>query len=233
MEIAIFNKITTEGVITSIEENSKKYHVGFYADMNNAPERKLVKESASEIGGIIKELEAARISITKANTLAVNKEHKLILERLQVANAPFQVLIDEYTEQRKKILADEKRVIELRAAMVQKEDDHEMGLLINKTFEYDKAEQLKAEQKIQFEIKILAEESARISHDRIHERIIEKEKQDRINAKNARLADIKHVRKVNTDILFVLVSNGISEEDSKTMIRLAAKKELPQLTINY
>ena len=111
MEITIFKEITTEGVIKSIEENSAKYHVGFYADMNNLPERKQVKESASEIGGIIKELEAARIKITKANTQAVNKEHKAILDRLTVANKPFQDLIDEYTAQRKKVLADEKRVV--------------------------------------------------------------------------------------------------------------------------
>jgi hypothetical protein len=37
MEITIFKEITTEGVIKSIEENSAKYHVGFYADMNNLP----------------------------------------------------------------------------------------------------------------------------------------------------------------------------------------------------
>tara|TARA_R110000737_G_scaffold353117_1_gene402429 strand:- start:10380 stop:11069 length:690 start_codon:yes stop_codon:yes gene_type:complete len=229
MEIAIFNKITTEGVITSIEENSKKYHIGFYADMNNAPERKLVKESASEIGGIIKELEAARISITKANTLAVNKEHKLILERLTAANAPFQVLIDEYAAQRKKILADEKRVVELRAAMVQKEDDHEMGLLINKTFEYDKAEQIRAEQQIQLEIKTLAAENARISQERINE----KEKQDNINAENARLANKEHVQQVKTEIYKVLIQFELSEKDAKTVIHLATIKQLPNLTINY
>lgn len=229
MEIAIFKEITTEGVIKSIEENSEKYHVGFYADMNNAPERKLVKESASEIGNIIKELEVARIKITKVYTAKVNKEHKAIVERLKVANAPFQVLIDDYTAQRKKILADEKRVVELRAAMAQKEDDHEMALLINKTFEYDKAEAIRINNEKLHAIKVEAERAAE-ERQRIYN---EKVKQDEVNAENARLANVEHVRKVNTDILFVLVTNGISEEDSKTMIRLAAKKELPQLSINY
>ena len=229
MEITIFKEITTEGVIKSIEENSAKYHVGFYADMNNLPERKQVKESASEIGGIIKELEAARIKITKANTQAVNKEHKAILDRLTVANKPFQDLIDEYTAQRKKVLADEKRVVELRAAMVQKEDDHEMGLLINKTFEYDKAEAIRVNDEQLHTVRVNAERAAE-ERQRIHNETV---KQIEINAENARLANVEHVRKVNTDILFVLVNNGISEEDSKTMIRLAAKKELPNLTINY
>lgn len=149
MEITIFNKITTEGVITSIEENSKKYHVGFYADMTKAPERKLVKESASEIGGIIKEIEAARISITKANTAAVNKEHGAILERLKIANAPFQTLIDEYAAERKVTLDAEKArkaVIELAE---QKECDHEFALLMDSKFDAD----------------ILAEEVARVEYE--------------------------------------------------------------------
>ena len=236
MEITIFKEVTTEGVIKSIEENSAKYHVGFYADMNNLPERKQVKESASEIGGIIKELEAARIKITKANTQAVNKEHKAILDRLTVANKPFQDLIDEHTAQRKKILADEKRVVELRAAMIQKEDDHEMGLLINKTFEYDRLqfieEELNLEKSRVKEREQYAAQQVKLAEQRQIDNQLQGEANKR-HAENARLANVEHVRKVNTDILFVLVNNGISEEDSKTMIRLAAKKELPNLTINY
>ena len=149
MNIEIFNKITTEGVITSIEENSKKYHVGFYADMNNAPERKLVKESASEINGIIKELEAARISITKANTAAVNKEHSVILERLKIANAPFQTLIDEYAASRKVILDAEKARKQAALLAEQKESDHEFALLMDEKFDND----------------ILAAERERLQHE--------------------------------------------------------------------
>jgi colicin import membrane protein len=229
MDIAIFNKITTEGVITSIEENSKKYHVGFYADMNNAPERKLVKESASEIGGIIKELEAARISITKANTLAVNKEHKLILERLTVANAPFQVLIDEYTAQRKKILADEKRVIELRAAMVQKEDDHEMGLLINKTFEYDKAEQLRCESEARKAIELEAQVRAEARQISINAKL----EQDRVIEENARLANKEHVRGVNNSAVSDLIEAGLDQATAQIAVRAIARKLISSITINY
>ena len=229
MEIAIFKEITTEGVIASIEENSKKYHVGFYADMNNAPERKLVKESASEIGGIIKELEVARIKITKANTAAVNKEHKLILERLTVANAPFQTLIDEYAAQRKKILADEKRVVELRAAMVQKEDDHEMALLINKTFEFDKVEAIRINNEQLHTMKVEAERAAE-ERQRVHNETV---KQNEINAENARLANKEHVRGVNRAILDVLEENDIGTAVAMEFIKLAAKGLLPQLTINY
>ena len=229
MEITIFKEITTEGVIKSIEENSEKYHIGFYADMNNAPERKLVKESALEIGDIIKELEVARIKITKANTLAVNKEHKLILERLQVANAPFQVLIDEYAAQRKKILADEKRVVELRAAMVQKEDDHEMALLINKTFEYDKAEAIRINNEQLHAIKVDAERAAE-ERQRVHNETV---KQNEINAENARLANKEHVRGVNREILSFMLGLGLDGAGSIDFIKAISRKELPNLTINY
>jgi hypothetical protein len=229
MEIAIFNKITTEGVITSIEENSKKYHVGFYADMNNAPERKLVKESASEIGGIIKELEAARISITRANTLAVNKEHKLILERLTVANSPFQVLIDEYAAQRKKILADEKRVIELRATMVQKEDDHEMGLLINKTFEYDKAEELRLKEESD---KAYQDEANAKAEERAKEKAAYRERLS-IDAENARLADIDHVRGINRGIYRYLTNSGLDTATATIVTKALIDNAIPNITINY
>ena len=229
MEIAIFNKITTEGVITSIEENSKKYHVGFYADMNNAPERKLVKESASEIGGIIKELEAARISITKANTLAVNKEHKLILERLQVANAPFQTLIDEYAAQRKKILADEKRVVELRAAMVQKEDDHEMGLLINKTFEYDRQQERIANEQVQNQMRVDAELTA----EKRQARMLLEKQQDENNAENARLANKEHVRGVNNSAVSDLIEAGLDQATAQIAVRAIARNLISSVTINY
>ena len=229
MEITIFKEITTEGVIKSIEENSAKYHVGFYADMNNLPERKQVKESASEIGGIIKELEAARIRITKANTQAVNKEHKAILDRLTVANKPFQDLIDEYTAQRKNILADEKRVIELRASMVQKEDDHEMGLLINKTFEYDKAEELR-----------LKEESDKAYRDQVQAEAEERAKSKEAHAKaalkreeEARSANKSHVGNVNRGALRDLMYLGLTENNGKAVIAAISKNEISNITINY
>jgi len=127
MEITIFKEITTEGVITSIEKNSEKYHKGFYADMDNLPERVMVKKSAAEIGDIIKELKTSRIKITKANTAAVNKEHDAIVARLEAANKPFTTLIDDYAIERKKILDKEKARKQAILDAEQKELDHELG----------------------------------------------------------------------------------------------------------
>jgi len=49
----------------------------------------------------------------------------------------------------------------------------------------------------------------------------------------AREANKKYLAGVHNAILDVLKANGISEKDGKTMKKLAAKGELPQLTINY
>jgi len=145
MEITIFKEITTEGVITSIEENSKKYHDGLYANMNNLPERTMVKKGAAEIGDIIKELKASRIKITKANTAAVNKEHDAIVERLTIANKPFTDLLDAYNVERKKELDIEKARKQAIEDKVKFESDHEFALLLNKTFEYDREQVLQRE----------------------------------------------------------------------------------------
>ena len=229
MEITIFKEITTEGVIKSIEENSAKYHQGFYADMDNLPERTLVKKSAADIGDIIKELKTSRIKITKANTAAVNKEHDAIVARLEFANKPFTDLIDEYNVKRKKVLADERRVVELRAAMVQKEDDHEMGLLINKTFEYDKAEAIRINNEKQSILE--AEAEKRVIARQIQ--LQEEEKQKAINNENARLANVEHVRGVNNQALSDLVGLGLTENNAKVVISAIAKKLINNITINY
>jgi len=229
MEITIFKEITTEGVIVSIEENSKKYHEGFYADMNNAPERKLVKESSSDIKGIIKELEAARIKINKDNTTKTNNECKLIVDRLEAANAPFTILEDDYKAERKLILDAEKARKQAIEDQVKFEGDHEFALLLNKTFEYDREQELKA--KSDHDQKI-ADEAAIKAIDQ-QQKLSEAKERDKINAENARLANTEHVRAVNRAILDVLEENDIGTLIAKKVVTLAAKGLLPNLTINY
>ena len=60
----------------------------------------------------------------------------------------------------------------------------------------------------------------------------DKEAQIKIES-DKRAANDKYLRSVHSSILKVLIANGISEKDGKTMIILAAKKKLPKLTINY
>ncbi|MEE8288954.1 MAG: hypothetical protein V3R25_06030 [Nitrosomonadaceae bacterium] len=229
MEIVIFKELTTEGVISSIEENSKKYHEGFYADMNNAPERKLVKESAADINTMIKELKASRIKITKANTAAVNKEHDAIVARLEVANKPFTTLIDVYNVERKAVLDAEKARKQAIEDAVKLEADHEYALLINKTFEFDRAEVLRLRTE---ELAVIKRQATIDAEERAKSKAAHAE-QVKINEENSRLANKVHCAKVNNTILACLLDEGFSESEAKKFIRLAAKNKLPQLTINY
>ena len=138
-------------------------------------------------------------------------------------------MIDEYNVKRKKFLADEKRVIELRAAMAQKEDDHEMALLINKTFEYDKAEAIRINNEKQAILE--AEAEKRVIARQIQ--LQEEEKQKAINNENARLANVEHVRGVNNQALSDLVGLGLTENNAKVVISAIAKKLINNITINY
>jgi hypothetical protein len=236
MEIAIFKEITTEGVIASIEENSKKYHDGLYADMDNLPERTMVKKGAAEIGDIIKLLKTSRIAITKANTAAVNKEHDAIVARLELANKPFTDLLDAYNVKRKLVLDSENARKQAIIDLDVFNRDHEMALLIDKTYAYDQ-EQLaiiadKEEKRIEKERDEYAAQQVKLAEEKQIAREQQSE-QDEINAENARLANVEHVRGVNIAIRDVLIDYGFSDDEARLIVRLAVTKKLPQLTINY
>lgn len=229
MEITIFQEITTDGVIASIEENSKKYHVGFYADMNNAPERKLVKDSAADIGGIIKKLERARIDITKANKIAVDKEHKAILERLTIANAPFQTLIDAYNAERKLVLDKEKARKQAILDAEQLNLDHELALLMNKTYAYDKEQAVKEAKEYSDRVDA---EALKKAVDRLAA-LGKQQEQDKINAENARLANTEHLKRVNNLILAAMMECEITKHQAQQFIKKVARKEINYISINY
>jgi len=229
MEIVIFSELTTEEKIKAIEENSKKYHDGLYVDMNNAPERKYVKESAEEINNILKSLKTLRIRKTKEFTATINKEHDSIAERLRIANLPLTILIDEHKAERKKLLDAQKAQAKAIEDAAQKEDDHEMALLIHKTYEFDRYEKLRLEAEHKEEIAEQArlEERSRFIQEQ------ERDKQRKIDANNARLANIEHVKGVNNSILGTLISIGLDETTAKTIVTMIAKNKIPNVTINY
>ncbi|HHZ71308.1 MAG TPA: hypothetical protein EYN54_13765 [Methylococcaceae bacterium] len=230
MEIAIFKEITTEGVITSIEENSKKYNEGLVANMDNLPERTMVKEGAAEIGDIIKELKTSRIAITKANTAAVNKEHDAIVSRLVIANKPYTDLLDVYNVKRKKELDIEKARKQAILDAAQKENDHEMALLIDKTYAYDKAERRRSLDEAMEATKahVMKELEER------HQARLKKDEQDKIKEENARLANVEHCAKINRDSLNELIDKcGLTPTQAKTVVSTIARKQLQHIQINY
>ena len=228
MEILIFDDLTTESALIEIETEGRKYE-GLYVDMNNPPERKYVKEQYANIAGIIKKLDRARIDKSKAYKNKVEKEFESIKNRLLIANEPFSLLLDEWKENRAKILAAEKLEKEKEELKIKIEEDHEIALLMNKSYEFDRAE---ADRTKKENDAMIAKNAAELTIKKEMERQ-EKIKQDEINVKNARLANIEHVRSVNKSILMEMLKHGLEEKQSKAFLNSVAKKQVSYLTINY
>lgn len=77
-----------------------------------------------------------------------------------------------------------------------------------------------------------AKEQARLAAEAERKRIAEEEAEQERLAKQ-READKNHRIKINRAALAVMVANGLSEEDAKTVITLIAKKEVPNISIQY
>lgn len=322
MEIAIFTELTTNDHLNELKAESEKY-TGLYVDMNIAKERKYVKDKAADIKSLLGKVERLRIDATADYKIKVEAEAADIKERLEIANLPFTLLIDEYAVERKKILDAEKAEKLAIEIAVKLEADHEFALLINDKHDNEKAlEQTRlAQAKIDSDALIAKEakeKAERLAQKAIDDAEAEKQKaiddkikadadllaaqarekllneqaaQDKLNTEwlayiseaykinddineqihrdyLAGLAEIKRIASIETErlagierarlaqkavdddaarlaantkhcgnvhrtILDVLIANGITEKDGKIMIKLAAKKKLPQLTINY
>jgi len=142
MKIAIFNELTPEEKIQSIEAESEKY-IGLYVDMKELEQRKYVKEKESEILAIRKALNASRIRKVKDYTATVKAEFDAIDARLAKANEPFSLLHDEHKAERANVLEKEKADREAVLMAEQKEIDHEFALLLDKTYLHDMQEKAK------------------------------------------------------------------------------------------
>lgn len=234
-KLVLFNDLTTDEKLAQLEAEGEKYQ-GLYVDMDDKEQRKFVKDQASYVNDLLKKLERKRIDLAKDYKKAVEAEAKEVRTRLEKANSPLTALIDEWNEKRAKILAEEKRIQAEKELAEQIERDHEEALQLNRLWDLEAKER---------EAQREAEKQAQIQREKdIAEQA---SKQALIDAENAKLAEqqrIEDERKqreantaymagVNNSILDVLMQNGISEQDGKTVIKLAAKGQLPQLTINY
>jgi len=229
MEITVFKDITTEDSLLALEADGKKY-AGLYVDMNDKPSRKYVKDQAVLINDLIKKVDRKRIDESKAYKLKVEAEACIIISRLKAANEPYSLLIDAYKAERAKILADEKLVIELRQLAIDKEDDHEMALLINKTFEYDRLLEIKQQEAEAAQMQKEANDRADIRQKQAIIESLQREK----NAENARLADKEHVRNINSDALHGFMAEcNLDYEQAKVVVIALAKKKILNVTINY
>ena len=210
MKIAIFNELTPEEKIQSIEAESEKY-IGLYVDMKELEQRKYVKEKESEILGIRKALNASRIKKVKDYTATVKAEFDAIDARLAKANEPFSLLHDEHKAERANVLAKEKADREAVLMAEQKEIDHEFALLLDKTYLHDMQEKAKQAE--------LAEIGANAEREN--------------NARIARESDKAHKAKVNNSILAEMLKTGVTDEQAKQLIRMIVNNAIDHLTINY
>ena len=105
--ITLFKEITTEEKLQAIEKESEKWD-GLYCDLEVAEERKFVKDQAASIKDLLKKVNAARIAKAKDERFKIETEAKIITARLEAANKPFTILLDEYQVKRNKILAAKK-----------------------------------------------------------------------------------------------------------------------------
>jgi len=119
---------------------------------------------------------------------------------------------------------------ENEAAEVIRQQEAEKQRVIdeNARIEREKQEAIEREEYAKQQAEIAAENAKQAEIQRQKEQAtLEQE------AAEKREANKRHNAKVHNGILEVLTANGISEEDGKTMIKLAAKRELPNLQINY
>lgn len=235
MEIAIFKELTTEDFLQQLELEAAKYE-GLYVDMENKEERKYVKDKAVVIVDMLKKLDRARIDKAKNYKKQVEDEAASIRYRLEEANKPFTLLIDEHKAKRAAILAEEKRIQDMKDKAAQYLLDHEEAIMLNKIWDLETGEreaekQRQIQAQIERELQIAqkaAEQAAIDERNRIEwqEKLKDQEKADRE-------ADINNQARVNREALASLVENGIDEATAKEVIKLIAKKQISNVTINY
>lgn len=228
MEIAIFESVVVESALTELEAEGKKYE-GLYVDMEDAPQRKYVKDKAALVQTLKKKVDRVRIDAAKTYKLEVENQAAAIHERLDTANAAFQILIDDYTLERKKILDAEKARKQAIIDLDLFNRDHEMALLIDKTYAYDKEQELIGIRARQDKMRIEAETQAAERQERINAA----QEQDKINAENARLANVEHVRSYNRAIFSSFIQSGLEHDAAKTATQALIDNKIQNVTINY
>ena len=132
MSIVLFNDVTTELALSELEAVAEEYQ-GLYVEMDDPKQRKFVKDKASTITSLIKSVDRLRIDLSKSYKAKVEQEAGKIKERLQKANEPFTLLIDEHNAERKRVLDLEKEKKRQEELYIQIGLDHEFALLLDKS----------------------------------------------------------------------------------------------------
>ena len=237
MSIILFKELTTDDYLTGLQSEADKYD-GLYVDMADKEQRAYVKDKAVLITGLLKKLDRTRIDLSRDFKQSVEKEALDIKERLESANKPFTLLIDDWTNERKKVLAEKKAKEDAVALIVQIEVDHASAIDMDKLMMFEQKEAKEAQEKRDAEIADSAareatekaEYDAAVEADRIERRRAAIET-DKINAQKAREADVEHKRTINREALDSLRFQGFV--DAEDIIRMIAQGKIANVTINY
>ena len=235
MNISIFEEITTEDTLLQLEAEGKKYD-GLYVDMENAEERKYVKSKASNIIGMLKTLDRARIDKVKDYKDAVEEQALSMQTRLLGANENFTKLIEEHKETRATKLANEKAMKAQQEAAEQKIIDWDESLTLDKLWEFEAKDREAAAQQAINDAKIRDEQlQAQAASDAVERerKRIEREVADSLAAEAKRMADRGYKAKINGEILTAILKTGITLEQAKAVIKLAANGAAGQMRIMY
>jgi hypothetical protein len=239
MGIVLFKEITTEDYLTELETASERY-TGLYVDMENIDERRYVKEKAELIKGLVKKVDRKRIDLARDYKKTVEAEAELVISRLEAANLPFTALIDEHTEARRIVLAEQKAIDDAKALVIEIANCHDEALMFNKVFAFERAEEIRVQQERDDVIRAEAAKEATVIAERQATFIAGKIESDRLAAvekerlsKLARENDTNHKREVNRKIVSALALHNVDETLAKFIVTAIAKGEIPNLKINY
>jgi hypothetical protein len=246
MNISIFQDVTTEESLLALEKSAETYE-NLYVEMDQPDQRKFVKEQAAHIFGVLKKLDRVRIDKSRDYKVMVEAEAGLIKARLEGANKPFTDLIDEYKIVREKELAKQKAREAEKQLAIQIPIDHADGLLMNKMFDFEKAEAIREDQK---RIDLLAAQAIKDAEQRLIDQVAQSkidqqkaldDEAFRIASKlisdqaeiDRRAADEEHCRKRNLEAVACFEKGGLSNKDSILAVRLIAANRIDYIDINY
>jgi hypothetical protein len=165
MKITLFKAITVEDELLKIEAESATYD-GLYVDMEDKDARKYVKDMASSIGKMLKSIERLRIDLSKDYKVEVDKQAVSLKDRLETANKPFTLLIDQWSDERKKVLADKKAKEDAAALAVEIEKTHEEALNMERLRVLEVAEAVRVQAQRDEDIRV---EAAREANERANQ----------------------------------------------------------------
>ena len=228
MNVTLFKDVTTAEYLASLKTNSDQY-IGLYVDMYIAEQRKYVKNKAVEIKDIIKAVNAARIKKTKDYKKLVDVEAADIVAALEKANEPFTLLIDDYDAERKVILDAQKASKLAIENAAQKLIDHELALLIDKSYLADKLAAEKAQSEHDEAIRIDATNRATLAAKNAQEVT---DRAIKLDADN-RLANKKHVRTINREIYSGFINAGLEKDQATKATQALIDSAIQHVIIHY